>query len=306
MTPPPQASETRFRTQLLKWIGNKQAQADAIIHFFPRDFGTYFEPFLGSGGVLGVLEPQRAVASDGFQPLMDIWRNLKNDRSTLKRHYAERYALVEALGKKAAYSKVLGDYNASPNGADLVFLCRSCYGGVVRFRKQDGCMSTPVGIHEPISPGSFASRVDAWHARVQGVQFHHADFSDAMSRAGRHDLVYCDPPYSDSQTILYGAQAFSLPRLFESIAACKARGARVALSIDGTKLSGRKLCSVPLPDGLFVREEFIAVGRSMLKRFQMEGRNLEGHEVKDRLLLTYRPEKTRAAASCRRPRALRV
>ena len=108
-----------------------------------------------------------------------------------------------------------------------------------------------------------------------------------MSRARRGDLVYCDPPYSDSQTILYGAQSFSLDRLFDSIAACKARGARVALSIDGTKSSGRKLCDIPIPDRLFVRQEFIAVGRSMLKRFQMEGRTLEQHEVRDRLLLTY-------------------
>jgi DNA adenine methylase len=276
-----------FRSQLLKWIGSKQQQADAIIAHFPAHFGTYFEPFLGSGGVLGVLSPERALASDGFRPLMEIWRSLLDDRETLKRHYADRYALVAELGKKGAYEHILRSYNARPNGADLVFLCRACYGGVVRFRKQDGHMSTPVGIHDPILPESFAARVDAWHARTRGTQFHHLDFTDAMSRARRGDLVYCDPPYSDSQTILYGAQSFSLDRLFDSIAACKARGARVALSIDGTKSSGRKLCDIPIPDRLFVRQEFIAVGRSMLKRFQMEGRTLEQHEVRDRLLLTY-------------------
>jgi DNA adenine methylase len=276
-----------FRSQLLKWIGNKQKQADAIIAHFPSRFGIYFEPFLGSGGVLGVLSPARAVASDGSRPLMEIWRSLFGDRETLKQQYADRYALVAELGKKQAYDRVLLSYNRRPNGADLVFLCRACYGGVVRFRKQDGHMSTPVGIHDPLPPERFAARVDAWHARTRGTEFLHMDFAEAMNRAGRNDLVYCDPPYTDSQTILYGAQSFSLNRLFDSIAACKARGARVALSIDGTKLSGRKLCDVPLPDGLFEREEFIAVGRSMLKRFQMDGRTLEAHEVRDRLLLTY-------------------
>lgn len=108
-----------------------------------------------------------------------------------------------------------------------------------------------------------------------------------MEMAAEGDLVYCDPPYGDSQTILYGAQAFSLERLFHSISVCKARGARVALSIDGTKYSGRKLCDVPVPPGLFEREVFVSVGRSMLRRFQMNGQNLEGHEVSDRLLLTY-------------------
>ncbi len=279
--PPP------FNSQLLKWIGSKQRQAAAIIGFFPERFRTYFEPFLGSGGVLGVLSPQRALASDGHRPLIDIWRSLHEDKEFLKRSYAERHALIAILGKQAAYARVLDSYNDRPNGADLVFLCRACYGGVVRFRQRDGCMSTPVGAHEPISPASFAKRVDAWHARTRGTEFQHLDFTAAMSLARRGDLVYCDPPYSDAQTILYGSQAFSLDRLFESIATCKMRGARVALSIDGSKLSGRKLCSVPLPAGLFAREEFIPIGRSMLKRFQMNGQTLEGHDVRDRLLLTY-------------------
>ncbi len=286
-SPSSPAASGPFRAQLLKWIGNKQRLAGAIIAHFPQRFGTYYEPFLGGGGVLGVLSPARAIASDGFLPLVEIWHCLVSDREALKRHYADRYALIARLGKRNAYEEVLRSYNARPNGADLVFLCRACYGGVVRFRKQDGYMSTPVGTHTPIPPAHFAARVDAWYHRTRGVQFRHLDFAEAMTLAGRGDLVYCDPPYTDSQTILYGAQSFSLNRLFEAIEGCKSRGARVALSIDGTKFSGRRLCDVPLPGGLFAREELIAVGRSMLKRFQMDGRTLEEHEVTDRLLLTY-------------------
>ena len=276
-----------FRTQLLKWVGNKQKQADAIIRFFPKDIDTYFEPFLGSGGVLGVFAPKKAVASDTFAPLVHIWQTLHDDKEKLKRQYTERHALISQLGKKVAYEQVLASYNARPNGADLLFLCRACYGGVVRFRKNDGFMSTPVGAHDPVSPESFGKRVDVWHTRTQGARFMHLDFADAMERAKCGDLIYCDPPYADSQAILYGAQSFSLQRLFNVIAACKARGVCVVLSIDGTKYSGRKLCDIAIPVGLFEREEFVSVGRSMLKRFQMDGRSLEDHEVHDRLLLTY-------------------
>jgi len=276
-----------FKTQLLKWIGNKQKQAHEIIAYFPEHFGTYHEPFLGSGGVLGVLAPEHAVASDVFSPLIEIWQTLRSDPATLKTWYEQRYALIDSIGKQAAYARVLDSYNQAPNGADLLFLCRACYGGVVRFRKSDGWMSTPCGAHAPIEPDSFGRRVDAWSVRTQGTAFVHADFQDAMQAAGPGDLVYCDPPYVDSQAILYGAQSFSLERLFQSVAACKARGAYVALSIDGSKYSGRKICDVSIPDGLFKREIFIPLGRSMLKRFQMDGRSLEAHEVADRLLLTY-------------------
>jgi len=61
----------------------------------------------------------------------------------------------------------------------------------------------------------------------------------------------------------------------------------VALSIDGSKKSGDVLCRVPIPKGLFQREALVNCGRSMLRRFQMNGRTLEEEVVADRLLLTY-------------------
>ena len=160
---PSSGGSAPFRSQLLKWVGNKQKQADTIIRFFPASFDRYFEPFLGSGGVLGVLAPKHAVASDTFRPLTEIWQVLKSDKELLKRHYAERFALIAEMGKKEAYEQVLSSYNARPNGADLVFLCRACYGGVVRFRKNDGYMSTPVGIHDPVSPESFSKQIGRAH-----------------------------------------------------------------------------------------------------------------------------------------------
>ncbi len=229
-----------FKRQLLKWVGNKQRFAHEIVRYFPMDGGTYFEPFIGSGAVLATLVPRRAIASDGFGPLVDIWQTLRRDPATLKRWYGDRWQEVMSDDKVTAFERIKARYNAAPNGADLLFLCRACYGGVVRFRKRDGYMSTPCGVHRPISPGAFATRVDDWYLRTQGTQFLCLDYEEAMQRARRGDFVYCDPPYTHSQTILYGAQAFRLERLFELIAQCKARGVRVAVSIDGTKKSGAR------------------------------------------------------------------
>lgn len=75
-------------------------------------------------------------------------------------------------------------------------------------------------------------------------------------------------------------------RLFVAIAEAKARGVHVALSIDGTSRSGARDLPVAVPDGLFARDVPIALGRSMLRRFQMEGETLEDEAVSDRLLLT--------------------
>jgi DNA adenine methylase len=276
-----------FRKQLLKWIGNKQRFAHEIVGMFPERMGTYYEPFLGSGAVLGTLAPHTAVASDAFAPLMEIWNTLKVDHALLEQWYAERWGLAHREGKEAAYESIKASYNAKPNGADFVFLARTCYGGVVRFRQADGYMSTPCGPHNPISPNSFASRILEWKLRVGKTEFVTCDFEESMSRAKAGDLVYCDPPYSFSQAILYGAQSFSIQRLLAAIGRCKERGVYVVLSIDGSKKSGNMICDVPFPEGLFEREVAVNVGRSMLKRFQMEGQTLESEVVSDRLLLTY-------------------
>lgn len=286
-TAPGRAHVAPFKTQLLKWVGNKQRIAHDIIAAFPDRFGTYHEPFIGAGGVMATLAPPRAMGSDVFAPLIEIWQTLATDPDRLKTWYADRWRRFDAGGRVEVYEDIKAAYNASPNGPDFLFLCRSCYGGVVRFRKRDGYMSTPCGVHPPIRPEKFARRVDIWHARMKGARFDRMDYREAMARARPGDIVYCDPPYAHSQTILYGAQAFRLPDLFDAIATCKARGVHVALSIDGTKKSGDLYCDIPLPSGLFEREMFVTVGRSMLRRFQMPGQSLESEMVRDRLLLTY-------------------
>jgi DNA adenine methylase len=276
-----------FRQQLLKWVGSKQRFAHEIISFFPPRFRCYREPFLGSGAVLGTLAPRRAVASDAFAPLMEIWQTLRDAPDRLKGWYAERWHRVASGDRVAGYERIRAAYNAQPNGADLVFLCRACYGGVVRFRKSDGHLSTPCGVHRPIPPAAFARRVDEWHRRTAGTRLLLLDYREALAAARPGDLVYCDPPYRDSQRILYGAQGFDLGELFAAIERCRSRGVQVALSIDGTKRSGGRVCAVPVPRSLFRREVRVNCGRSMLRRFQMSGRSLEEEVVADRLLLTW-------------------
>ncbi|MGH9450313.1 MAG: DNA adenine methylase [Terriglobia bacterium] len=273
--------------QLLKWIGNKQRFAHQIAAFLGSNFGTYFDPFLGSGSVLATMAPRRGIASDSFKPLVEIWVALKNAPQALNEWYLERYKFFKSGTKIEQYEKIKASYNKRPNGADLLFLSRSCYGGVVRFRQSDGYMSTPCGVHDPIPPAKFGARVSAWHPRVMGTEFLCTEFEDAMTQAKRGDLIYCDPPYSYSQSILYGAQGFSFERLIEVIEKCKCRGVDVALSIDGTKKSGSVNCHLAIPKELFKREVTVNCGRSMLRRFQMKEHTLEDEVVTDRLLLTF-------------------
>jgi DNA adenine methylase len=276
-----------FKTQLLKWVGNKQRFAHEIISYFPEKFDTYFEPFIGSGAVIGTLAPKKGVAGDILKPLVQIWQAVIRNPDKVVDWYKSRYEIVIKIGKEDAYEKIRESYNKNPNPGDLLFISRSCYGGVVRFRQKDGFISTPCGVHNPISPESFSNRVRIWHERLKGTTIYHADFEKLFNMAKKGDVIYCDPPYFHTQAILYGAQTFYLGRLFEAIEKAKWKGVFVALSIDGTKKSGNLICNIDIPKGLFKRDVSVNCGRSMLRRFQLKNQTLESEVVSDRLMLTW-------------------
>lgn len=272
--------------QLLKWIGNKQRSAMAIVQTFPPQFRAYHEPFLGSGAVLATLEPAQATASDVLAPLIDIWQLVQRDPAGLLDNYQSRFADFTTRDRREVFLQIRANYNENPNGHDLLFLARTGYGGVIRFDRH-GHFTTPCGPHKALAPEKFAKILRQWQRRVQNVQFLVGDFEAHIDQAQHGDLVYCDPPYRDCQRMLYGAQAFSLQRLFQAITRARDRGVHVALSIDGSKRSGDRICDVPIPPDLFAREAEIQKGRSMLRRFQMQGHTLHGELVADRLLCTW-------------------
>lgn len=275
-----------FKTQLLKWIGNKQRFAHEIISFFPPKFHTYHEPFLGSGGVLGALAPSRAIASDTYKPLIEIFVAVRDRPADVKKWYKDRWILFNEGDRVEVYESIKKNFNENFGPEDFLFLTRSAYGGVVRFRKSDGYMSTPCGPHDPIHFSSFGRRVDAWSERIKSTQFLCRDFEETFDAASKGDVVYCDPPYSHSQAILYGAQSFSFERLISAISRAKERGVFTALSLDGSKKSGLTNCDYEIPSGLFELKVPVNCGRSMLRRFQMKGETLESEVVTDALYLT--------------------
>ncbi|MCK4427779.1 MAG: Dam family site-specific DNA-(adenine-N6)-methyltransferase [candidate division Zixibacteria bacterium] len=276
---------TRPMGQLLKWVGNKYKYAHIIVSYFPANYNKFIEPFVGTGAILATLSPKKAIAGDTLAPLIEIWTLLQNDPKKLIDYYASIITRFNC-NRQETYEEVRQRYNSSPNGLDLLVLSRTCYGGVIRFTKE-GKISTPVGPHKPISPNAFTSRVMEWRQRVENVTFLNRSFLDTMSLAEKGDLVYCDPPYVDSQAILYGAQSFSFAKLIEQIQRCKNIEAKVALSIDGKKKSERKTVQLQIPSGIFEREVYLDCGSAMLKRFQKRGEVMIGEDVHDRLLLTW-------------------
>jgi DNA adenine methylase len=285
----PAAATTQRRTrpkgQILKWVGNKYRYAATIAEYLPTEFGTYYEPFVGTGAVLATMHPESAVAGDSLPTLVSLLKTVQIAPQSVADHYEIWRDQIVERGRDA-YAEVRDRYNVSPNPLDLMVLSRTCYGGVVRFTRQ-GTMSTPMGPHRAMPAEKLRARLDEWQARFASVRFERQDFTETIVEAGDGDLVYCDPPYVHGQTILYGAQDFQLKGLWHALGCAIERGASVAVSVDGWRRSGDKEIDPLLVEGMFARELLIERGGCMLRRFQMTGEDMAAEQVADRLLLSW-------------------
>ncbi len=281
---------------LLKWIGNKQRFAETIISYMPSEFNNYFEPFLGSGAVMAELlfadstklfpHFKHAYGSDILPFLIDIFDITKNEPDSLIEYYQKEISdyYINPIEK---YDEIKDRFNQNHNPYDFLLLARTCYSGVIRFRKADGYMSTPRGPHKPIPPEEFDKRVKSWNKLLQKADFKCESYVEAMDRAGKGDVVYCDPPYTHSQSIIYGAQDFDIEILWKKIRECKKRGAKVILSINGMRDSKTKDISITPPARLFKRKLLVNCGTSMIDRLQNTGKEMKNKKVDDQLLLTW-------------------
>jgi DNA adenine methylase len=280
----------------LKWIGNKQRFAETIISYMPHEFENYYEPFLGSGAVMAellhhnenMLFPKfhHAYGSDILPFLIDIFSITKEKPQSIIDYYKTEISdyYQDPINK---YEEIRDRFNSTHNAYDFVLLSRTCYSGVIRFRKADGYMSTPRGPHKPINPETFERRVIQWNRLLQKASFTCESYKESMKRPKEGDVVYCDPPYTHSQSIIYGAQDFDIESLWKMIAECKGRGAKVLLSINGMRDSKKKDISVTPPEGLFERKLLVNCGTSMIDRLQNTGKEMKGKKVDDQLLLTW-------------------
>jgi DNA adenine methylase len=63
----------------LKWAGGKRQLVPVLANRFPRKFGTYHEPFVGSGALFFATRPAQAVLSDANARLVRTYIAVRDD-----------------------------------------------------------------------------------------------------------------------------------------------------------------------------------------------------------------------------------
>lgn len=190
---------------IVKWVGGKTQLLSQIKEKLPKEFNTYYEPFLGGAAVLLDLNPTNAVVSDINPELINMYLQIKNNVEEVidwldiinecrekagdkKQHYyEERQMFNEHLGERGGAE---GPWQA----ARFIYLNKHCFNGLYRVNSK-GEFNVPFN-------GKVSGRFyDPDHlrelsSRLQNMRILNTDFEDTVKDASVGDFVFFDSPYA--------------------------------------------------------------------------------------------------------------
>lgn len=195
----------------VKWAGGKRQIIDKLIELMPKDYNTYFEPFVGGGAFLLELEPKRAVINDSNKDLISVYKCLRNKKQFEKmielcrkhetNHSEEYYYQIRDLDRN------LKKYTRQPmyfKAARCLYLNKACFNGLYRVSSK-GFFNVPSSKREKVrcfNEDNISLLYDYFSDKRPII--HNKDFEKVVKTARKGDFVYFDPPYD-----IIGEQSFT-------------------------------------------------------------------------------------------------
>lgn len=183
----------------LKWAGGKRQLLSQIEEYFPDQFTTYYEPFIGGGAVLFHLQPKKAVINDFNEDLINCYQCIKDCLEELieklkyyeTKNNSESYYSIRAMDRTEEYK----NWTSVEKAARLIYLNRTCYNGLFRMNSA-GQFNSPFGSYKnPCICNEPVLRALNKYFNENDIIFRKGDFYDACKDAPKGSFIYLDPPY---------------------------------------------------------------------------------------------------------------
>ncbi|MFE4104962.1 DNA adenine methylase [Almyronema epifaneia] len=178
----------------LKWAGGKGQLIAQYQPYFPSNFKTYHEPFLGGGAVFFHLAERlgTAILMDINPELVNVYRCIRDQVEAvieLLKHHKQNHC-------KDYYYQIRSTPGASAveRAARLIYLNKTCYNGLYR-ENSKGQFNVPMGRYKNprICDADLLRRAAA---TLKPTQIVAGSFNQILEHAtGAEDFVYLDPPY---------------------------------------------------------------------------------------------------------------
>ena len=232
----------------VKWAGGKRQIIDKLLEYAPKEFNTYYEPFVGGGALLFELSPKNAIINDSNKELMNVYECIKDENKFVKmcrelNHYEANHSeefYYEIRNKdrdKNKFNKIV-DYKRA---ARTIYLNKSCFNGLYRVNSKNEFnvpfnKKNKVNTYDSGNLGIIHSYLNFNNVKTLSV-----DFEESVNDANKGDFIYFDPPYdSDTSTFnSYTEDGFGKKeqeRLAKVYKELSGRGCYVMLSNHNTKL----------------------------------------------------------------------
>ena len=229
-----------YNRSFIKWVGGKSRSLSQIMDKFPREFDTYYEPFLGSGVVYFNVLPDKATLNDKEHNLVSAFRDVKR--------YPEQVCeqLKGLDNKEGVYYDVRHAFNHTDTGtpgektAQFIYMNKCGYNGLYRVNKS-GAMNVAFGRRSG-QPHQDFTVVRECSKALQKAQIMNTDYLEILDLARRGDFVYLDPPYhKETSTSFTGYNAVEFTekdhrQLAEECRDITDRGVLFAMSNSSTDL----------------------------------------------------------------------
>lgn len=191
---------SKLVTPVVKWVGGKRQIINEIVKYVPKNYSTYYEPFLGGGAVLFELQPKTAVVNDINTELINLYEVIKNNVDelieSLREHERKNgevyfYGIREQDRDKEHYNLLTPIQRASR----LIYLNKTCYNGLFRVNKA-GQFNTPFGKYKnPNIVNEYTLKAVSNYFNKAQITFTCKDFDEVLKGAKKGAFVYLDPPY---------------------------------------------------------------------------------------------------------------
>src|SRR5437899_7184372 len=201
---------------LLKWVGGKRQLLPQLRRFYPPEFGTYIEPFFGSGAVFfdlhsaGRLRDHDVVLIDSNADLIACYEAVR-DAPHAVADALDTLAAGHARGGDTHYYAVrdqrfnpLRDRLRQADGriaytpelaAMLIYLNRTGFNGLFRVNAS-GAFNVPAGRYARPKISDRAKLEQVARALGGRVRLEFASFEGMLAIAAEGDFLYIDPPYA--------------------------------------------------------------------------------------------------------------
>ncbi len=250
----------------IPYQGSKRHLAAAILRYFPTNVETFYEPFAGSAAIT-IAAAHNSLAgefilNDFNKPLIDLWREIINHPSRIVSSYAELWNAQNGQ-ERVYYDFVRDEFNETRRPDYLLYLLARCVKAAVRYNSSGEFNQSPDNRRRGAHPDTIKKNVFGASDFLRGkTKCLSLDYHEALQDAGKHDLVYLDPPYQGVcgkrdprylQSVAFDAFVTNLDELND-------KGISFIVSYDGR--TGDKIFGKPLPSFLNLHQVEIDAGRS--------------------------------------------